>query len=153
MFRKFMMVLVGLALIPGLCFAEFYKYRDANGVLRFTDNLQEVPPAQRPAVQSYQETVTPEETREPLEGAEKPDLNVRAQQLNEERDSLAKEFAELEKERQAIEAVTREPQNDAEYEAYKTRVDTFNQRIKAYEVNRQIFQTKVDAFNQDAKNQ
>lgn len=152
MFRRIVILLVGLVLIPGLCFAEFYKYRDANGVLRFTDNLQDVPKEQRAKIQAYQESVTPEAT-EPLEADQKPDLNARAQQLNEERGLLASEFAELEKERQALESATREPQNEAEYEAYKTRVDTFNQRIKAYEVKRQIFQTKVDAFNQDAKNQ
>lgn len=152
MFRRIVILLVGLILIPGLCLAEFYKYRDANGVLRFTDNLQDVPREQRDQIKSYQEAVTPEATPS-LESEQKPDLNARAQQLNDERDLLAQEFEELEKERQALESATREPQDDAQYEAYKTRVDTFNQRIKAYEVKRQIFQTKVDAFNQDAKNQ
>lgn len=52
-------MLVGLCLAV-LLFAnpvlgEFFKYRDSNGVLRFTDNLAEVPPDQRPKAKSYKE--------------------------------------------------------------------------------------------------
>jgi hypothetical protein len=151
--HRILILFLGLMLIPGLCFAEFYKYRDANGVLRFTDNLAEVPENQRQNIQEYQEAVTPEATGGPVEKVQTLDLNARADQLNAERDLLAKEYAELEKERENLDKTTRDPQNDADFEAYKTQVDSYNNRIKAYEEKRKLFQTKVDAFNEDAKNQ
>lgn len=148
---RILILFLSLMLIPGLSFAEFYKYKDANGVLRFTDNLGEVPKDQRETIQEYKETITPKATEEPV--PETLDLNARADQLNVERDSLAKEYAELEKERENLEKTTRDPQNDADFEAYKKQVDAYNDRIKAYEVKRKLFQTKVNAFNEDAKNQ
>ena len=116
---RILILFLSLMLIPGLCFAEFYKYKDANGVLRFTDNLGEVPKDQRENIQEYKESVTPAATEEPVK--ETLDLNARADQLNVERDSLAKEYAELEKDRENLEKTTRDPQNDANFEAYKKR--------------------------------
>ena len=43
-------------------FAEFYKYKDANGVLRFTDTLSEVPEEQREKVNKYKEYIAPTKT-------------------------------------------------------------------------------------------
>ena len=149
--QKALVLLLSLILMPGLCLAEFYKYRDANGNIRFTDNLGDVPRDQRENIQEYQETITPEATEEPVK--ETLDLNTRADQLNAERDMLAKEYAELEQERAALEKATRDPQNDADYDAYKQQGDAYNSRIKAYEEKRKQFQIKVDAFNQEAKNQ
>ena len=54
-----LMTLISMISIPAC--AEFYKYRDANGVLRFTDNLMDVPEDQRENLKSYTEVVTPEE--------------------------------------------------------------------------------------------
>jgi hypothetical protein len=153
MSRKIIILLVGLMLIPGLCFAEFYKYRDADGVLRFTDNLADVPRDQREKVQQYQETATPEPAEGPSETVPALSLNERADQLNSERNLLAEEYAALEKERASIETATRDPENAAEYEAYLDQVEAYNSRIKAYEEKRKLFQEKIDAFNEDAKNQ
>ena len=151
MSRKIMMIVMGLMLIPGFCFAEFYKYRDANGVLRFTDNLADVPVEQRESVQEYQEVVVPQAEAEPVEKAPALDLNERADQLNQERDLLAQEYADLENEQADLQKATQEPQDTDAYKAYVERVEAFNSRIKAYEEKRKIFQEKVDAFNQDAK--
>ena len=69
-------------MLIGLCLAvlllanpvlgEFYKYRDRNGVLRFTDNLADVPVDQRPDAQSYKEPddyLTPYQKKERAEKA------------------------------------------------------------------------------------
>jgi hypothetical protein len=151
--RKIIIYLVCLILIPGICFAEFYKYRDANGVLRFTDNLGDVPKDQREKVRQYQEATTPEPAVGPSETAPDLSLNDRANLLNNERNLLAEEYANLEKERAAIEKATRDPENTAEYEAYLNQIESYNGKIKAYEEKRKLFQEKVDAFNEDAKNQ
>lgn len=148
-----LILFLSLMLIPGLCFAEFYKYRDASGVMRFTDNLADVPKDQRQNIREYQEAVTPDAAEGPVKEVQPLDLNTRADQLNAERDMLAKEYAELEKERENLEKATLDPQNTADFEAYKSQVDSYNIRIKAYEAKRKLFQAKVDAFNKDAQNQ
>jgi hypothetical protein len=73
-------------LLPSSVLAEYYQYRDQNGVLRFTDNLADVPEDQRQQIESYteseefvmteeesleylQDTSVQEETGEDMEGA------------------------------------------------------------------------------------
>ena len=73
-------------LLPSSVLAEYYQYRDQNGVLRFTDNLADVPEDQRQQIMSYtesetfvmteeesleyfQDTSVQEETGEDMEGA------------------------------------------------------------------------------------
>ena len=51
-------MLLILLVLPMLASAEIYKYRDQNGVLRFTDNLTEVPVDQRENIDQYQEIKT-----------------------------------------------------------------------------------------------
>jgi hypothetical protein len=75
-------------LLPSSALAEYYQYRDQNGVLRFTDNLADVPEDQRQQIKSYteseafvmteeesmeylQDTSAQEETGEDMEGADK----------------------------------------------------------------------------------
>ena len=74
-------------LLPSSVLAEYYQYRDQNGVLRFTDNLADVPEDQRQQIMSYteseefvmteeesleylQDTSVQEETGEDMEGAD-----------------------------------------------------------------------------------
>ncbi len=74
-------------LLPSSVLAEYYQYRDQNGVLRFTDNLADIPEDQRQQIESYtesetfvmteeesleylQDTSVQEETGEDMEGAD-----------------------------------------------------------------------------------
>jgi hypothetical protein len=74
-------------LLPSSVLAEYYQYRDQNGVLRFTDNLADVPEDQRQQIERYteseefimteeesleylQETSVQEETGEDMESAD-----------------------------------------------------------------------------------
>ena len=150
-----LMTLISLVPIP-IC-AEFYKYRDANGVLRFTDNLMDVPEDQREKLQSYREVVTPEEKPQISESAQKAaalkNRNSRIEQMNGERDALAQTFSELETERKAIMESAPDPQDQKAYEAHRQRITTFNEKIKAYEEKRKQFQEKIDAFNAEIKSE
>jgi len=73
--------------LPSSVLAEYYQYRDQNGVLRFTDNLADVPEDQREQIERYtesetfvmteeesledlQDTSVQEETGEDMEGAD-----------------------------------------------------------------------------------
>jgi hypothetical protein len=42
--------------LPSSVLAEYYQYRDQNGVLRFTDNLADVPEDQRQQIERYSES-------------------------------------------------------------------------------------------------
>ena len=57
--------------LPSSVLAEYYQYRDQNGVLRFTDNLADVPEDQRQPIESYTESeefvMTEEESLEYLQ--------------------------------------------------------------------------------------
>ena len=59
MMRIAMFAVVLMMLVVGSdpAAADIYKYRDAQGVVRYTYDLAEVPEDQRPQVQTYEETV------------------------------------------------------------------------------------------------
>ena len=78
--------------LPSSVLAEYYQYRDQNGVLRFTDNLADVPEDQREQIERYtesetfvitedesleslQDTSVQEETGEDMEGAYQSEEN------------------------------------------------------------------------------
>jgi len=156
MVARLFLLLVALSLIPMPVFAEFYKYKDANGVLRFTDNLLEVPKDQRDKIQTYKEVVTPEPEPD-ISDAQKEDAalknqNNRAEQINSEREVLEQSFKALDAERKSILESPTSPQEQEAYEAHKQRIEAFNARIKAYEEQRKMFQAKVDAYNAEIEN-
>ena len=149
MIVKTLTLLAVLSLFPLHAGAEYYKYKDANGVLRFTDNLLEVPENQRGDIQAYQEVVTPEPEAVAPEDAEAAmkDRNSRIEQLNNEREKLEQAYKNLETERALLMESPPDPQDQEAYEAYKGRVEAFNEKIKAYEEQRKQFQSEIDAFN------
>ncbi|MCG6909908.1 MAG: DUF4124 domain-containing protein [Deltaproteobacteria bacterium] len=137
--------------------AEFYKYRDADGVLRFTDNLQDVPKDQREGAQSYQEVkseppVSEEAAPEVDEAAGAQGGNTKAyNELKSEKEALDNEYAQIEADRKKLVAMTKSPKNDEEYEAFQGQIKRFNDRVKAYEEKLAIFEQKVEAYNAQAK--
>lgn len=152
MIIRILMVLTFLAIITSPVCAEYYKYRDANGILRFTDNLLEVPEDQRENIQAYQEAVTPEPEVEVEISAEEQekllnDRNSLVEQLNQEREVLEKTYTELEAERNTLLAASPSPDDQEAYEAHRKRIEDFNLKIKRYEEQRKEFQAKVDRFN------
>ncbi|MBE9582728.1 MAG: DUF4124 domain-containing protein, partial [Proteobacteria bacterium] len=56
--RQCVIVLI-LTIFPALASAEFYKYVDKNGSVRFTDNLANVPADQRSQVDEYEDPLYP----------------------------------------------------------------------------------------------
>jgi hypothetical protein len=145
-----------LSLIPIPVCAEYYKYKDANGVFRFTDNLLNVPKDQREIIQAYKEAVTPEPKPETSivikEEASLKVKNSRIEQLNSERKSLEQSYRDLEAERNFLLESSPGPQEKEAYETHKKRIDAFNEKIKSYEEQRKMFQSKVDAFNSENEN-
>lgn len=52
----FICVIFGAAINADLVFAEFYKYVDKDGVLRFVDDPAKIPPQYRENIETYRET-------------------------------------------------------------------------------------------------
>ncbi len=151
--------------------AEIYRYVDPSGTVRFTDNLLDVPEAQRKNILVLPETTAPattdqafslpqkSETKHPptslktlpkSKGAQSspPDILEEAERLNKERADLDQEYLELVREQSAL---TDQRPNVRDVEAmnrYNEQVTALNQRTDAYEARRQAFQQKVDAFNE-----
>lgn len=156
MVARIFVLLVALSLIPITVFAEFYKYKDANGVLRFTDNLLDVPKDQREKIQTYKEVVTPEPEPD-ISDAQKEEAalknhNSRAEQINNEREALEQSFMALDAERKSLLESPPGPQEQEAYEAHKKRIEAFNAKIKAYEEQRKMFQAKVNSYNAEIEN-
>ena len=148
-----------LLLVPALSFAEFYKYRDKDGVLRFTDNLVDVPEDQRPKVDSYSEPddyLTPQQKKKKAIQKEKASKKIRKGSgrltkdssfmgLNRVKTELDAEHADLVRTKQAM---NREKNTLSSIEAvkeYQDKVRSLNERIVEYEKRRTEFKRKIDA--------
>lgn len=148
--------------------AQFYKYVDANGHVRFTDNINQVPEKQRNAARSYVESPgAPAEATDagetaarkasapaapavevataPAAGEEAPDsargrIEEMKKQVENQYQALLKEKEALAKEKDARK--TREQVAD-----YNRRVEAFNQSAGAYDVKSDELRKLVDAYN------
>ena len=159
--------------LPSSALAEYYQYRDQNGVLRFTDNLADVPEDQRQQIESYtesedfvmteeesleylQDTSVQEETGEDMEGAYqseetetgRDDNLAQLKKLNQVKAALDEEFAELMEEKQALLQYKDSKKNMSvkEAKAYQKKVTLLNQRITDFEERRQAHKKEADAF-------
>ena len=156
---RFSKLIVAICLFAGVVFglgmfaqAEFYKYKDENGAIRFTDDLSEVPEDQRPKLRVYDEPadfgIEPEkpaekENAEPEDKKGKPDRMTIYKQLREEEAKLMEELEELNKEK----ANFGEPGS----ESYNKKVDQFNKKVEEYEKKRAAHNKKADEFRNSEK--
>ncbi len=56
-------ILIAAMVFAGPAFAQFYKYLDKQGVVRFTDDINQVPQDQRAAARSYSESQASDNVR------------------------------------------------------------------------------------------
>ncbi len=155
-----MLITMGLATSA---FAEFYQYTDQSGVLRFTDDLTLVPEDQRPKVKKYVEPddfLTPEQraqkaldaSQEPAAEEEKMPVSgeqylAEFERLDKKKAGLDQRYIELTKERDGLAKVKEEISSEAELKAYNEKISSLNNRITAFEAEREAFSKEVDVFN------
>lgn len=151
--------------------AEFYKYKDQNGVMRFTDNLSEVPVEQRPEVESYAEPedfLTPERKRQrnkttsgqqtpsvKRETPPQPDAEAKAEtreqravRLKEQKATLEAEYNDIIETQKSLAEQRKTLQSPASYQTYNKHQKRLKARAGAYEKRRQQFEEKVKAYHQ-----
>jgi flagellar motility protein MotE (MotC chaperone) len=147
--------------------AEFYKYVDEQGNVRFTDDINQVPEAQRAKIRSYIES----ESQEPAE--QEVARENEAEQTSEDQQT---DFSDLsDDESESLEDVKKridglKSEIDREYQAllkekeqlakdkdkaktrdqiieFNKKVDSLNNRVAAYEKKGQDYKALVDAYN------
>lgn len=148
--------------------AEFYKYVDEDGNVHFTDDINQVPEAQRAKIRSYVES----ENQDPAEqevSQEKQSEQAATDQQTNFPDLSEDESGSLEDAKKRIDALKSEI--DQEYEAllkekkqlakdkeqaktrqqiieFNKKVDSLNKRVASYEKKGKDYQAQVDAYNQ-----
>ncbi len=153
--------------------AEFYKYVDEEGTVRFTDDINQVPAAQRAKIRSYIESVSeappePEATQE-----NQTDQAAADQQTNfpdrsdDEQESFAdakkqieklkseidQEYAAFLKEKEQLAKEKGQAKTRAQIIEYNKKVERMNKRVKAYEEKGKAYKAQVDAYNERIANQ
>ncbi len=133
-------------------FAEFYRYTDENGVVRFTDNMLEVPEAQRKAAGRFSESASSDDNNTGGNNAEvtteeKPDTSVKKEGGKKASEVMYEEYVNLQSEKEALEREFKEKEGKftaEELSGYNERVKSYNDRLTDYERKREALE-KIDA--------
>jgi Domain of unknown function (DUF4124) len=165
-------VIVFLAL-AGPVAAQFYRYIDQKGNLRFTDDYNKVPVEQRANIREYHETgkgsasvsreTVTETERAQTPGAESsvsPTIGLVATaddgtislkefrtQIEKMKEQLDAEYLTLAKEKDTLAKKRDLKKTREELAAYNKSVDAFNQRAENYEKMSSKLSTLVDEYN------
>jgi outer membrane murein-binding lipoprotein Lpp len=148
-----------MALLPACGWAGYYQYRDASGVVHFTDAIEAVPENQRGVLQVHRDLgdtapglkvaatvpAVGQPQGNPAGHPEDPDvLESRLKTLKSELDAAYRDITE------AKERLPEDPpaSDDPASIDYARQVRDLNARIAAYEKTRLAYETGVNAFNQ-----
>ena len=165
-----LVLLMVLCLSVPAAFAEFYKYRDENGVLRFTDDLSMVPPDQRPKIDTYEEVKssapppaapsavessaeTPPKAageggkRKALDAKDVSGVAAEHKRLEQMRKQLEKERGDLARQKQALQEQRARVETEEDARAYDENVQQLNKRIADYEKRRAEFTEQAESLN------
>jgi hypothetical protein len=160
-----LLVMLFCLVFSSFVYAEFYRYKDKDGVIRYTDDLSLVPEEQREKTEIY-ESVAPksgsDEDAVAKEGEktggnsdiETDEIDVpegkdvaQLEKMNKKKAELDKEYADLVKEKDELVKSKEGIKKDSELKAYNEKIVELNDRISAFEKKRKEFAKEVDAFN------
>jgi len=179
--RRFVFVaMMGVFLSSYPVWAQMYRYKDAGGVIRFTDNLADVPEKQRAGVSVYHNvpaSAGPSAPEQPsgqytpggrnLKMPEIPEIGdsgedfpqsedfshdpSRIDQLLKIKTALDEENAQFMKESLALSEEQKTLSGNDAVRAYNEKVMALNARVDDYEKRRAAFQKAADAFDASFK--
>jgi len=169
----FIMIYSGCLVFGFTCFAEFYKFRDSEGVLRFTDNLADVPENQRPTVDTYKEFVSNKSNAQPhlkneIKAIEKEESFHESNSSNQQRqtqiqrlgnkisriqESLQKEYQQLIEKKKALEALDKKsgPKKSTQVQYLKEQAKKLNHKIKAYHKKKETYIKTIQEYQHKIK--
>jgi len=136
--------------------AEYYRYIDRTGAVRYTDNLLDVPEAQRSRVKKYIGSEDPTEDAIPIMESSEGEVEIKSEQMTRD-DSKQLEFEYLSQQKAALDkeydaliieknALTQNKEK-VDIKDYNEEVREFNERLTEYEERRKAFEKAADAFN------
>lgn len=157
--------------------AEFYKYVDENGNIRFTDDITVVPRDQREKLREYEDYVnesdedsTPPDADSAAPAAETPEpepeqaqgtneeITAQGKRLEKEKAALDTEYKALMDARRMLEERRGEFRTKSAIKEYETQILELNKRNAAYEAKRQAYDqealeynTKIDQLREPAE--
>ncbi len=163
------MLVCALFMLPGPAIAEFFKYTDQNGVVRFTDNMGDVPQDQRSDLTRYsqpEDSLSPESQIEAVKNraneiqkdnqakaARQQLVNSVEKQLDNKARAVSKKInAYLAEENRLKEE---EKNLNAEHETLQAEMEKFQEKKKrirrrssarAYDRDAKQLQAKIDAY-------
>ncbi|MFP4387735.1 MAG: DUF4124 domain-containing protein [Desulfococcaceae bacterium] len=146
-----------LALTIGPANAQFYKYKDADGNIRFTDDLSQVPPEQRESAPGYREaepetaqtpeTPDPADPELPATGNPIMELEADRRELSERRQALETRFDEIQEEQERLRNKPKLTANPALVRRHNQEMAALRERIMEYEADRARYEAEVRAYN------
>jgi len=174
--RLVYILMIGYFLPRCPVWAEMYRYKDAGGVVRFADNLANVPKNQRPGLSVYDSEpspATPLATEQPFDRSPTSDLNLKTQEKPERVNSTAEsqpsgdisndpsridqllkiktaldaENAQFVKESLALSEEKKTLSGSEAIKAFNEKISALNARVEDYEKRRAAFQKEADAFD------
>jgi len=167
MYKAKGLILMAVVLLAASASAQFYKYRDPDGNIVFTDDITRVPRDQQPAVEKYKDydAPTPQSQPEspPRVEATSPAADNREndQKAAEPTDERTRDFDAIKKELELeYQALTKEKaaldgkknfKNKKAADEYNRRVSELNERIDSYERKKRAFNAEVEKYNADQK--
>jgi len=165
----------GMVVLSGISgFCDYYRYRDENGVLRFTDDLSRVPSDQRPKVTAYrsvengpvvkQDSAANEKNKPHPQGSTNsealPAGNAWEEKKARKMAAFDRKQAELDRTFQALQNERAKLMNDAPSEnasfgekaIFNRKVKALNTKIGRYEKELAAFNRQVEDYNAQVKN-
>jgi len=150
------LIFVSFIFFPCLCWADYYRYQDKNGVIHFTDNMADIPEDRLNNIKTYQEGTSPAlPEQKPSTRAESPEASPAAspkttdhgkdpsllESLNTSKAALYMERNQLEKELAELVEKELKLRTKIAVRAHNYKMEEFNDRFAAYRNKRDVFET------------
>jgi hypothetical protein len=161
-------ILIAVMVFAGPAFAQFYKYVNKQGEVRFTDDINQVPRDQRAAAQSYPGSQTPDQAaagepsvvkeekpavHEPpaasaaTDGEGEDAMAVTRARLDAQKKEVEADYQALLKEKDRLSNAKGEKKTRDEINTYNKEVEAYNHQAESFEKKNNDLRKLVDSYN------